>query len=129
MSYTKKGWEKRKENRKGYKEFFEKCVTKIKEEKLTCAECGAKLQGNVSEVAHVLPKSYFKSVATNDLNWLPMCGQWSLETQCHYKFDNVKKESFKKMKVYSKVKEIFYVLENIIKEKIPYKIYDRYTDE
>lgn len=128
MKYSKKGWEKRKKDREGYKEFFEKCVEKIKTEKLCCSECGAKLQGHVSEVAHVLPKSYFKSVATNDLNWLPMCGQWGIETQCHYKFDNLPIEKYKKLIVYSEVIRIFAELEPLIEEKINYKTYDKYTN-
>lgn len=127
MKYSKKGWEKRKNDREGYKEFFEKCVDKIKSENLHCAECGARLQGNVSEVAHILPKSYFKSIATNDLNWLPMCGHWST-AQCHSNFDNFPVEKFKNLLVYPKVNRIFVELEPEIKEKINYKIYDKYTD-
>lgn len=126
MNYSKKGWEKRKKDREGYKEFFEKCIEKIKSEKLRCAECGSQLQGNVSEIAHVLPKSYFKSIATNDLNWLPMCGQYST-SQCHTNFDNFPIEKFKKLIVHSEVCRIFAKLEPLIEEKINYKVYDKYT--
>lgn len=129
MKYSKKGLAKRKEDRAGFAEFFQECVEEIKKNKLCCVECGAPLKGDVSEVAHVLPKSYFKSVAMNKQNWLPMCGMWSTENQCHYKFDNSNKEVFKSMKIYTKVQELFYLLESIIEEKISYKIYDRYTDE
>jgi len=127
MKYSKKGWEKRKKDREGYKEFFEKCVNRIKNENLHCKECGAKLQGNISEVAHVLGKSYFKSIATHDLNWIPLCGAYS-KKQCHSNFDNFSIEKFKKMLCYLEVSRIFTKLEKVITEKITYKTYDKYTD-
>lgn len=127
MKYSKKGLEKRKEERSGYADFFKNCVEEIKKEKLCCAECGAQLQGNVSEVAHVLPKSYFKSVATNDMNWLPMCGMYSTN-QCHTNFDNFSAEKVKKMNVYKKVMRIFAELEQTITEKITYKHYEKYGE-
>ena len=89
--YSKKGLEKRKKDRENYQKFFIKHVNKIVEEGLCCEECGDKLQGNVSEVAHILPKGYFKSVATNNDNVLYLCGMYS-ENQCHRKFDDSKVE-------------------------------------
>ncbi len=126
MNYSKKGWEKRKKEREGYKEFFDYCVNIIKKDKLVCEECGEKLKGHVSEVAHVLPKSYFKSVATNKDNWIPLCGMYS-NNQCHTNFDNLPLKKFKNMKVYSKVMLIFAKLEPLIKEAINYKHYDKYA--
>ena len=127
MKYSKKGLEKRKKDREGFAEFFIKCIERIKTERLCCTECGAPLKGNVSEIAHVLPKSYFKSIATNDLNWIPLCGMYS-ENQCHLKFDDSKLEIIKKMTIFPKICCIFAQLEDVITEKIPYKIYDRYQN-
>ena len=59
--YSKKGLEKRKEERACLPEFFQKHITIIKENNLSCVNCGEKLKGDVSEVAHRLPKSTFKS--------------------------------------------------------------------
>lgn len=127
MQYSKKGWEKRKKNREGLKEFFENCVEKIVKDKLCCKECGEKLKGHVSEVAHILPKSNFRSIQTNNLNWIPLCGQFSTN-QCHTNFDNFSNEKFQKMLVFDYISRIFVEeLESIIEEKIPYKIYDRYV--
>jgi len=125
MKYSKKGWEKRKKDREGLKDFFETCVNKIKKEGLCCLECGEKLKGNVSEVAHVLPKGYFKSISRNNLNWIPLCGMYS-SNQCHTNFDNLPIEKVKEMKIYSKIILIFAELETIITEKITYKHYDKY---
>ena len=128
MRYSKKGWEKRKKDREGYKEFFINCVEKIKKENLCCKECGESLKGHVSEVAHILPKSYFKSIATNKKNWIPLCGSFS-SNQCHTNFDNFPEKKFKKMLCYKYICGIFVELEKEITEKIPYKIYDKYTWE
>ena len=125
MKYSKKGLEKRKKDREGLAEFFMRCVAEIKSKQLHCEECGAKLKGDVSEVAHILPKSSFRSIQTNKLNWVPLCGQWSTN-QCHTNFDNWPAEKVKKMLVYPKIVRIFAELEPLIEEKIPYKIYDKY---
>lgn len=123
--YSKKGLEKRKKDREGLKEFFISCVENIRKKNLTCEECGAKLKGDVSEVAHILPKSLFKSISTNNKNWIPLCGMYS-ENQCHSKFDDSKTEIFQSMKVFKKISCIFVELEELVTEKIPYKIYARY---
>jgi len=125
MNYSEKGWNKRKEERAGYSEFFEKHVGIIKSTKACCAECGAKLRGHVSEVAHVLPKNLFKSIATNDDNVIYLCGMYSAN-QCHNKFDDSKLKVFQDMFVFSEISRIFAKLEEVITEKIPYKIYARY---
>lgn len=128
MKYSSKGWARRKEERKGFPEFFEKHIKIIKDTKACCEECESRLKGDVSEIAHVLPKSYYKSIATNDINVIYLCGMFS-ENQCHNKFDNSISEEFKKMNVYFKVSNIFKLLEKEITEKIPYKTYDRYLSE
>ena len=112
-------------SRKDYPEFFKNCIKEIKDKKLTCLECNAELQGHVSEVAHVLPKGYFKSVATDPDNWIPLCGQYSTG-QCHTNFDTHSNDEIKKMNIFNTISEIFDLLLDRVTEKITYKTYDRY---
>lgn len=121
--YSKKGLEKRKSERECLPEFFKKHIEIAKNS--YCAECGNKLKGNVTEIAHILPKQYFKSIMCNDLNVLYLCGLYS-DNDCHSKFDNSPQEKVKQMKIYPKVQEIFKQLEEEIIEKINYKHYDLY---
>lgn len=128
MRYSKKGWEKRKLERAGFAEFFIKHIENIKKTKACCRECKARLKGHVSEVAHVLPKSTFKSIATNDDNVIYLCGMYS-STQCHANFDTFTVEKVKKMFIYPEIIRIFARIEPLITEKISYKIYDKYTTD
>lgn len=128
MSYSKKGLEKRKAERAGFAEFFQKHIQIIKKTKACCEECGAKLRGHVSEVAHILPKSTYKSVATNDLNVIYLCGMFSSQ-QCHTNFDTFPSEKVHEMLLFNKVSGIFANLEDTVSEKITYKIYERYEKE
>lgn len=128
MRYSKKGWEKRKKDREGYPDFYKKHIKYIKDNNVCCEECGVKLKGSVGEVAHILNKSYFKSIALEDLNILYLCDHNSLN-QCHNKLDNLSNNKVKKMFVFSKIMSIFDLLEEKIKEDIPYKTYDRYSWE
>ncbi|MGI9215152.1 MAG: hypothetical protein ACR2HS_05890 [Gammaproteobacteria bacterium] len=55
-----------------------------------CSHCGGKTQKNDDNtfhysICHLLPKNHFKSVATNDNNWIELCyyGQ-----SCHSNLDN-----------------------------------------
>ncbi len=121
--YSKKGLEKRKLERECLPEFFQKHIEIAKTK--CCEECGTKLRGNSSEIAHVLPKQYFKSVMCSDLNILYLCGMYS-DKQCHTNFDNFPQEKVKEMKIYPKVQEIFKELEEEITEKINYKHRDLY---
>lgn len=125
MVYSKKGWEKRKAEREGYAEFFQKHINIIKNTNACCAECGDKLKGNVSEIAHILPKNLFKSIATNNDNVIYLCGMYSTN-ECHNKFDDSKLKVFQNMLVFTQISRIFAKLEEVVTEKIPYKIYDRY---
>lgn len=129
MGYSKKGWEKRKLERVGYPEFYQKHMSIIKKERLCCKECGSRLTGHVSEIAHILPKGYFKSIATKDSNVIYMCGMYSSQNQCHYNFDNYSNKKFQEMKVFKEISRIFTELEGYITEKINYKLYDRYIKE
>lgn len=121
--YSKKRLDKRKAERECLPEFFQKHIEIAKTK--CCEECGAKLKGNTTEIAHVLPKQYFKSVMCNDLNVLYLCGLYS-DNSCHNNFDNFPQEKVKEMKIYPKVQDIFKQLEKEITEKINYKHRDLY---
>ena len=90
--------------REGYVDFFAKHITNIKAHSLCCEECGEKLKGNVSEVAHILSKRNHNEVATKDWNVLYLCGMFS-ENRCHEKFDRTFK-SRREMKVSKKACEV-----------------------
>ncbi|MDR0913090.1 MAG: hypothetical protein LBM96_10880 [Methanobrevibacter sp.] len=67
-------------------DFFQKHIQIIKDNHLYCTECSRKLQGDISEIAHIVKKSTNPEVATNDLNVVYLCGKFS-ENQCHARFD------------------------------------------
>lgn len=121
--YSKKGLEKRKEERACLPEFFQKHIEIAKTK--NCEECGEKLRGGTSEIAHILPKGYFKSVMCNDLNVLYLCGMYS-KAQCHANFDNFPKEKVKQMKIFPKVQEVFLKIKEDITENLNYKLTERY---
>jgi hypothetical protein len=60
-----------------------------KEMKGVCQNCGSKTEKNKStykcSIAHILPKAYFKSVATNENNFLELCFYGK---SCHTNLDN-----------------------------------------
>jgi hypothetical protein len=124
--YSSKALEKRKEDRKGFTEFFQKHIQIIKDNNLCCEECGDRLKGDVSEIAHILPKSTFKSISTNDKNVFYLCGMFS-DSQCHSNYDNFSLEKVREMNIFPHVVEVFKELESEITEKINYKIEERYT--
>ena len=124
--YSQKALDKRKQERACLPEFFQRHIEIAKTK--CCEECGAKLQGHVSEIAHVVPKQYFKSVMCLDTNVLYLCGMYS-DKQCHSNYDNWTVEKIKEMKIFDKVNQIFKELEKIITEKINYKVYERYSRE
>lgn len=54
-----------------------------------CENCGGKTEAFTklykNSIAHILPKAYFKSVATNENNWLELCFYGN---SCHTNYDN-----------------------------------------
>ena len=54
-----------------------------------CMNCGGKTEAFTKNykcsIAHILPKAYFKSVATNDDNWLELCFYGN---SCHTNYDS-----------------------------------------
>lgn len=123
--YSKKGLEKRREERKDFPAFFQKHIAEIKSTKARCAECGDRLFGDVSEVAHILEKSKFKSISTDDENVIYLCG-WKSKNNCHGKFDNSSNEVVQEMKIYQDLLPVVRLLKEKIDEKVNYKFYDKW---
>lgn len=125
--YSKKGLEKRKEDRACLSEFFIRHVEKIKTEKLCCANCGTRLIGDVSEVAHRLPKSIFKSIQCDDKNVVYLGGRFS-SCGCHSLYDGTN-EQLQSLSIFSAEKEIIKKLLEKVTEKYNYKLIDRWKIE
>ena len=123
--YSKKGLDKRKEERQGLLEFFQRHVAIIKENKLCCANCGEKLKGDVSEVAHRLPKSTFKSIMCDDDNAVYLCS-WKGLNNCHSLYDG-SNEQLQSLNIFLEEKEIIEQLLEKVTENINYKLYDRWN--
>lgn len=123
--YSKKGLEKRKEERACLPEFFKKHIEIAKTK--CCAECGDKLLGDVSEVAHRLPKSTFKSVMCDDDNVNYLCS-WKSRNNCHSLYDG-SNEQLQSLSIFSAEKEIIKELLEKVTEKYNYKLTDRWKIE
>ena len=122
--YSKKGLEKRKAERECLSEFFIRHVNKIKTEKLHCANCEEQLKGDVSEVAHRLPKSTFKSIQCDDDNVVYLGGRFS-SCGCHALYDGTN-EQLQSLNIFSAEKEIVKELLEKVTEKYNWKILDRW---
>jgi hypothetical protein len=120
--YSKKGLEKRKSERECLPEFFQKHIeiARVK----CCANCGEKLKGEVSEIAHRLPKSFFKSVMCDDDNVVYLGGRFS-SCGCHSLYDGTN-EQLQSLSIFLSEKEIIKELLEKVTERINYKLYDRW---
>lgn len=88
--FTEKSVTKRKNERTGLVSFFAKAILELRD-KPYCQNCGCKINvyiHPVNNVAHILKKSYYKSVMDNDLNRVFLCADKDNENNCHEKFDN-----------------------------------------
>ena len=122
--YSKKGLEKRKAERECLSEFFMKHVDIIKKEKKCCENCSEQLRGDVSEVAHRLPKSTFKSIQCDDDNVVYLGGRFS-SCQCHSKYDGTN-EQLQSLSFFTEEKLKVEKLLEKVTENINYKIYDKW---
>ena len=120
--YSKKGLEKRKEERACLPEFFQRHIEIAKTK--YCANCGEKLRGDVSEIAHRLPKSFFKSVQCDDDNVVYLGGRFS-SCGCHSLYDGTN-EQLQFLSIFLAEKKIIEELLEKVTEEINYKIYDRW---
>ena len=125
MKYSKKGLEKRKLERECLPEFFKKHIEIAKTK--SCANCGEKLRGEVSEIAHRLPKSTFKSVQCLDENVVYLGGRFS-SCGCHSKYDGTN-EQLQSLNIFLEEKEIIKELLEKVTETVNYKLYDRWKIE
>ena len=122
MKYSKKGLEKRKEERACLPEFFQRHIEIAKTK--CCANCGEKLKGDVSEVAHRLPKSTFKSIQCLDDNVVYLCS-WNSSNNCHGLYDG-SNEQLQSLNIFSAEKEIIKELLEKVTEKYNWKILERW---
>lgn len=120
--YSKKGLEKRKEERACLPEFFQRHIEIAKGKH--CANCGEKLRGEVSEIAHRLPKSYFKSIQCLDDNVVYLGGRFS-SCGCHSLYDGTNKQ-LQSLSIFLAEKEIIKELLEKVTENINYKLYERW---
>ena len=123
--YSKKGLERRKAERECLPNFFQKHIEIAKTK--CCEECGAKLKGNASEIAHRLPKSFFKSVMCDDDNIVYLCGMYS-NNMCHSKYDGTN-EQLQSLNIFLAEKEIIKKLLEKVTEKYNWKILERWIIE
>ncbi len=126
--YSQKALENRKLERGKFPEFYAKHVALIKETRACCAECGCRLKGDVSEVAHVLNKSIYKSVSVSDDNIIYLCS-WQSPNNCHSKFDNSSLTVFKDMVIYNRVCSMFAAIKDLVREKINFKTLERFIKD
>ena len=120
--YSKKGLEKRKEERACLPEFFQRHIEIAKTK--CCANCGEKLKGDVSEVAHRLPKSFFKSIMCDDENVVYLGGRFS-SCGCHSLYDGTN-EQLQSLSIFSEEQKIVKELLEKVTETTCYKIYDKW---
>lgn len=120
--YSKKGLEKRKGERACLPEFFQKHIEIAKTK--YCANCGEKLRGDVSEVAHRLPKSTFKSIMCDDDNAVYLGGRFS-SCGCHSLYDGTN-EQLQSLSIFLAEKEIIKELLKKVTEKYNWKLTDRW---
>jgi hypothetical protein len=122
MKYSKKGLEKRKEERRCLPEFFQRHIEIAKG--IRCANCGERLIGDVSEVAHRLPKNLFKSVMCDDENVTYLCS-WKSTNNCHGLYDG-SNEQLQSLPIFLAEKEIIKNLLGKVIENFNYKTTDRW---
>lgn len=107
--------------RVSYSGFFDNKITLLKI-KNVCDNCGCKINANFmphANIAHILPKSRYKSVATHPDNFLFLCsGKTDAEIgNCHYKFDNQIKNQ-EAMPVWDLAKQRFQKFKHLVTENI-----------
>lgn len=87
---TPKAIEKRKEDRKDFRDFFKKAIEEL-ERNPFCQNCGGEIKTflhPVNNVAHILKKSKYKSVSTHPENYIFLCSDKDEVFSCHERFDN-----------------------------------------
>jgi hypothetical protein len=121
-NYSEKGLKKRKEERACLPEFFKKHIEIAKNK--FCENCGEKLKGEVSEIAHRLPKSTFKSIMCDDDNVVYLGGRFS-SCGCHSLYDGTN-EQLQSLSIFKSEREIVKKLLEKVTEKYNWKLLDRW---
>lgn len=112
-SQSKRTREKRQEQRKDYPEFFQRHCENARDRE--CAECGDRLHGDVTEIAHIIGKSTNPELATEDENIIYLCGFYS-DNRCHSRFDQSCRAR-KTMEVYEHARQKVKQLEELIEKR------------
>lgn len=76
--------------REGYAEFFQEAIEELKKNPV-CQNCGERISVSyepVRNIAHILPKQRYKSVAIHPDNKLFLCSSKDFQNSCHEKFDS-----------------------------------------
>ena len=120
--YSQKALDKRKEERACLPNFFQK-HTEIAKGKC-CTNCGEHLRGEVSEIAHRLPKSFFKSIQCLDNNVVYLCS-WKSSNNCHGLYDG-SNEQLQSLSIFSAEQKIIKELLEKVTEKFNYKTTDKW---
>ena len=93
-------------------DYFKDRVYYIINNNLACEECGEKLKGNISEVAHIISKTKNPEIENNIHNIMYLCGVPS-NNSCHSKFDQ-SLEKRRTMKCFDKALDKFECFEDKI---------------
>jgi len=130
MKYrTEKQIKRRKEERKGLPDFYKHHISISKNRK--CENCGLKIKNpGTKNIAHIIPKSRFKSVNDNLDNYLFLCSNFDRfdgKMGCHERYDK-SWSSAMSMPVWKLAVERFNKFKHLIVEKsriLEYFNYDK----
>lgn len=118
--FNEKRREKRKKEREDLPDFFQDSIEELKD-KPVCANCGCSINVNYlphTNIAHILPKSRYKSVMSNKYNFILLCSFKDNEdgSSCHYHFDN-NINDIPLMPCFKEAKRKFNLFKDEVKEK------------
>jgi hypothetical protein len=110
-----------------YSDFFDKAIKEMQQNPF-CENCGGRININYlphHNVAHILPKQRFKSVATHDSNKMFLCAGKDGLKSCHEQFDSGY-STMMEMPVFEIAKKRFEIFKDEITEKG--KLFHIFTD-
>lgn len=115
MRTTQKAIDKRKKERAGLPAFFQHHIEQITH----CENCGMEISSpGAKNVAHILPKSSFKSVMTEPQNVMYLCSDLDRQDGkgCHDRYDTGW-ETAKTMDIWETAVERFRTFEHLVTER------------
>lgn len=118
--FNAKSKDKRKAERVGLPDFFEKAIIDLKKKPI-CENCGRAININyepIMNIAHILPKSRYKSVMAHPENKLFLCAyKDNMDgSSCHYVFDN-EIDNIKNMNCFEEAKRKFEIFKTDVVER------------